>query len=50
MLHKEQQARMLYLTYHSQEVFLLGNENIGFCDQLYHTISTPTNPLSVPAV
>ena len=43
-LNKEQQAGMLDLIYTNQAIFL-SDKDLGFCDQLYHTIPTTTDKL-----
>ena len=46
---KEQQVRFLELIYDNQSVFSLGDEGLGLCDRLKHTIPTTTDkPVYLP--
>ena len=48
-LDKEQQDRLLNLIYDHKEVFLLQDEDLGFCDKLAHTIMTTSDkPVYLP--
>ena len=48
-LSKNQQARFLELIYDNQSVFSLGDEDLGLCDRLKHTIPTTTDkPVYLP--
>ena len=42
-LSKDQQVRFLELIYNNQSVFSLGDEDLGLCDCLKHTIPTTTD-------
>ena len=41
-LSKDQEVRFLELIYDNQSVFSLGDEDLGLCDRLKHTIPTTT--------
>ena len=46
---KDQQVRFLELIYNNQSVFSLGDEDLGLCDHLKHTIPTTTDkPVYLP--
>ena len=48
-LDREHQAKFINLIYRNQEVFSLHDEELGYCNQLTHTISTCTNkPVYLP--
>ena len=48
-LSKNQQVRFLELIYDNQSVFSLGDEDLGLCDRLKHTIPTTTDkPVYLP--
>ena len=48
-LSKNQQVRFLELIYDNQSVFSLGDEDLGLCDHLKHTIPTTTDkPVYLP--
>ena len=48
-LSKDQQVRFLELIYNNQSVFSLGDEDLGLCDRLKHTIPTTTDkPVYLP--
>ena len=48
-LNKEHQAKCIDLIYSNQEVFSLHNEDLGYCNELTHTIPTSTNkPVYLP--
>ena len=48
-LDKEHQAKFIDLIYSNQGVFSLHDEDLGYCDQLNHTILTSTNkPVYLP--
>ena len=49
LLDKEHQAKFIDLIYSNQEVFSLHDEDLGYCDQLTHTILTSTDkPVYLP--
>ena len=48
-LSKDQQVRFFELIYNNQSVFSLGDEDLGLCDRLKHTIPTTTDkPVYLP--
>ena len=48
-LSKEQKDHLLYLIYDHKKVFLLHNEDLGFCDKLAHAIPMMTDkPVYLP--
>ena len=48
-LSKDQQVRFLELIYNNQSVFSLGDEDLGLCDRLKHTIPTTMDkPVYLP--
>ena len=48
-LSKNQQVRFLELIYDNQSIFSLGDEDLGLCDCLKHTIPTTTDkPVYLP--
>ena len=48
-LSKDQQVRFLELIYNNQSLFSLGDEDLGLCDHLKHTIPTTTDkPVYLP--
>ena len=48
-LSKDQQVRFLELIYNNQSVFSLGDEDLGLCDHLKHTIPTTMDkPVYLP--
>ena len=48
-MSKEQQVRFLELIYDNQSVFSLGDEDLGLCDHLKHTIPTTMDkPVYLP--
>ena len=49
LLDTEHQAKFIDLIYSNQEVFSLHDEDLGYCDQLTHTIPMSTNkPVYLP--
>ena len=49
LLDKEHQAKFIDLIYSNQEVFSLHDEDLGYCDQLTHTIPMSTvKPVYLP--
>ena len=42
-LSKSQQVRFLQLIYDNKSVFSLGDDDLGLCDHLKHTIPTTTD-------
>ena len=47
--NKEQKDHLLNLIYNHEKVFLLPNEDLGFCDKLAHSIPTTTDkPVYLP--
>ena len=42
-MSKDQQVRFLELIYNNQSVFSLGDEDLGLCDHLKHTIPVTTD-------
>ena len=48
-LDKEHKVKFIYMIYSNQEVFSLHDEDLGYCDQLTHTILTSINkPIYLP--
>ena len=48
-LSKDQQVRFLELIYNNQSILSLGDEDLGLCDRLKHTIPTTTDkPVYLP--